>query len=174
MVKNDFGTGTLFGEFELHNRVDAWNPIHYTPRLDNSLVWHKLDMAACDVAAEKGERAAHLPADFGGFFPKRRARLHGPTELNDFVKLSDVGERLIDTLTARLKHGLLMNRFRRMGNAVLGTSPNPDRDRTTASKRNRGSDQLSSSRRIGRQRQPVLKVHGCIELRIKNMIKIIF
>jgi len=174
MVKNDFGTGVLFGEFELHNRVDAWNPIHYTPRLDNSLVRHKFDMAACDMAPEKCERASHLQADFGGFFPKRHARLHGPTELNDFVKLSDVGERLIDTLTARSKHGLLMNRFRRMGNAVLGTSPNPDRDRTTASKRNRGSDQLSSSRRIGRQRQPVLKAHGCIELRIKNMIKIIF
>jgi len=174
MVENDFGTGTLFGEFELHNRVDAWNPIPYTPRLDNSLVRHKLDMAACDMATEKCERATHLPADFGGFLPKCHARLHGPTELNDFVKLSDVGERLIDTLTARLKHGLLMNRFRRMGNAVLGTSPNPDRDRTTASKRNRGSDQLSSSRRIGRQRQPSLKVHGCIELRIENMIKIIF
>ena len=173
MVKNDFGTGTLFGEFELHNRVDAWNPIHYTPRLDNSLVRHKLDMAACDVATEKCERATHLPADFVGFFPNF-PRLHGAAESNDFVKLSGVGERLIDTLTARLKHGLLMNRFRRMGNAVLGTSPNPDRDRTTASKRNRGSDQLSSSRRIGRQRQPVLKVHGCIELRIKNMIKIIF
>src|SRR6516162_6285198 len=174
MVKNDFGTGTLFGEFELHKRVDAWNPIHYTPRLDNSLVWHKLDMAACDVATEKCEHASHLQADFGGFFPKRHARLHGPTELDDFVKLSDVGERLIDTLKARLKHGLLMNRLRRMGNAVLGTSPNPDRDLTTASKSNRGSDQLSSSRRIGRQRQPVLKAHGCIELRIKNMIKIIF
>jgi hypothetical protein len=131
-------------------------------------------MAACDMATEECERATHLPADFGGFFPKRHARLHGPTELNDFVKLSDVGERLIDTLTARSKHKLLVNRFRRMGNAVLGTSPNPDRDRTTASKRNRGSDQLSSSRRIGGQRQPVLEVHGCIELRIKNMIKIIF
>ena len=174
MVKNDFGTGTLSGEFELHNRVDAWNPIDYTPRLDNSLIRHKLDMAARDMAAEKCERATQLPADFGGFFPKRHARLHGLTLLNDFVKLSDVGERLIDTLKARLKHGLLMNRFRRVGNAVFGTSPNPDRDRTTASKRNRGSDQLSSSRRIGRQRQPVLKVHGCIELRIKNMIKIIF
>ena len=174
MVKNDFGIGTLFGEFELHNRVDAWNPIHYTPRLDNSLVRHKLDLAASDVAAEKCERAAQLPADFGGFFPKRHTRLHGPTELNDFVKLSDVGERLIDTLTARLKHGFLMNRFRRMENAVLGTSPSPDRGRTTASKRNRGCDQLSSSRRIGRQRQAVLKVHGCIELRIQNMIKIIF
>src|SRR5215472_7291766 len=169
MVKNDFGTGVLFGEFELHDRVDAWNPIHYTPRLDNSLVRHKLDMAAGDVATEKYERPTHLPADFGGFFPKRQARLHGPTELNDFVKLSDVGERLIDTLTARLKHGFLMNRFRRMRNAVFGTSPNPGRDRTTASKCNRGSDQLSSSRRIGRQRQPVLKVHGCIELRIQNM-----
>jgi hypothetical protein len=33
---------------------------------------------------------------------------------------------------------------------------------------------LSSSRRIGLKRQPVLKVHGCIELRIQNMIKIIF
>ena len=107
-----------------------------------------------------------------GFFPS--ARLRGPTELNDFVKLSDVGERLIDTLTACVKHGLLMNRFRRMGNAVLGASPNPNRHRTTTSERNRGSDQLSSSRRIGRQRQPVLKVHGCIELRIQNMIKIIF
>jgi hypothetical protein len=174
MVKNDFGIGTLFGEFELHNRVDAWNPIHYTPRLDNSLVRHKLDLAAYDVATEKCERATRLPADFGVFFPKRHARLHGPTELNDFVKLSDVRERLIDTLTARLKHGLLMNGFRRMGNAVLGPSPNPERDGTIASKRNRGSDQLPSSRRIGRQRQPVLKVHGCIELQIKNMIKIIF
>jgi hypothetical protein len=101
--------------------------------------------------------ATHLPADFGGFFPKRHARLHGPSELNDSVKLFDAGERLIDTLTARLKHRLLMNRFRRMGNAVPGVSPNPDRDRTTASKGNRGSDQLSSSRRIGLQRQPVLK-----------------
>src|SRR5262249_53572938 len=174
MVKNDFGIGTLFGEFELHNRVDAWNPIHYTPRLDNSLVRHKLDMTACDVATEKCERAAHLPADFSGFFPKSHARLHRPTELNDFVKLSEVGERLIDTPTARLKHGLLMNRFRRMGNALLGASSNPDRDRTTASKRNCGSDQLPSSWRIGRQRQPVLKVHVCIELRIQNMIKIIF
>ena len=174
MVKNDFGTGTLFGELELHNRVDAWNPIHHTPRLDYSLVRYKLDMAACDVATEKYERATHLPTDFGGLFPKRHARLHGPAELNDFVKSSDVGERLIDTLKARLKHGLLMNRFRRVGNAVFGTSPNPDRDRTTASKRNRGSDKLSSSRRIGRQRQPVLKVQGCIELRKKNMIKIIF
>src|SRR5262245_17568309 len=174
MVKNDFGIGTLFGEFELHNRVHAWNPIDYTPRLDNSLVRHKLDMAACNVATEKCERATHLPADFGGILPKRDARLHGPTELNDFVKLSDVGERLIDTLRARLKHGLLMNRFRRMGNAVLGASPNPDRDRSTASKRNRGSDHLSSSRRIGRQPQPVLKLHGCIEPRTQNMIKIIF
>ena len=172
MVKNDFGIRTLFGEFELHNRVDAWNPIHYTPSLDNSVVRHKLDMAACDMATEKCERATHLPADLGRFFPNRHARLHGPTELNDFVKLSDVGERLIDTLTARLKHGLLMNRFRRMGNSVLG--PNPGRDRNTASKRNRGSDQLSSSRRIGRQRPPVLKVHGCSETRIQNMIKIIF
>ena len=102
MVKNDFGTGTLFGEFELHNRVDAGIPIHYTPRLDNSLVRHKLDMAARDVATEKCERATHLPADFSGFVPKRHARLRGPTELNDFVKLSDVGERLIDALTARL------------------------------------------------------------------------
>jgi len=174
MVKNDFGLGTLFGEFELHNRVDAWNPILYTPRLDNSLIRHELDMAASDVAPEKRVRATHLPADLGRFFPNRHARLHGPTELNDFVKLSDVGERLIDTLTARLKHGLLMNRFRRMGNSVLGASPNPGRDRTTASKRNRGRDQLSSSRRIGRQRQPVLTVHGCSETRIQNMIKIIF
>ena len=98
MVKNDFGIGTLFGEFELHNRVDALNPIHYTPRLDNSLVRHELDMAACDVAPEKGERATHLPADLGRFFSKRHARPHGPTELNDFVKLSDVGERLIARL----------------------------------------------------------------------------
>src|SRR5215469_17624979 len=150
MVKNGFGTGTLSGKFELHNRVDAWNPIDYTPRLDNSLVRHKLDMAACDMAAEKCERATQLPADCGGFFPKRHARLHGPTESNDFVKLSDVGERFIDTLTARLKHGLLMNRFRRMGNAVLGASPTPDRDHAKANKCNRGSDQLSSSRRIGR------------------------
>jgi hypothetical protein len=37
MVKIDFGAGALFGEFELHNRVDTGIPIHYTPRLDNSL-----------------------------------------------------------------------------------------------------------------------------------------
>jgi hypothetical protein len=31
MVKNDFGIGTLFGEFELHNRVGLEsNPLHAT------------------------------------------------------------------------------------------------------------------------------------------------
>src|ERR1700732_27693 len=117
MVKIDFGTGALFGEFELHNRVDTGIPIHYTPRLDNSLVRHKFDMATCDVATEKCERATHLPADFGEFFPQPHAGLHGSTELNDFVKLSGVGECLIDALSARLKDGLLMDRFRHMGNA---------------------------------------------------------
>jgi hypothetical protein len=66
MVKNDFGAGTLFPQFELHNGIDTGIPIHNTPRLDNSLIGHELDLPAHDMATEKGERATHLLADFCG------------------------------------------------------------------------------------------------------------
>src|SRR5215471_16886557 len=149
MVKDDFGTGTLFGEFELHNRVDTGIPIHHAPRLDNSLVRRKFDMTTYDVATEKCECATRLSANFGGFSPRRHAGLHGPAELHDSVKLSSAGECFIDTLAARLKDGLLMDRFRRMGNAILGTGPSSDRACGTASKCNCTSNQLPTAWRIG-------------------------
>jgi hypothetical protein len=93
------------------------------------LVRLKLNLATHDVATEKCECATHLPANFGGFFLQRHAGLHGPTELPDFVKLSGVGECFIDTFAARLEDGLLMDRFRRMGNAIFIPSPNSDRAR---------------------------------------------
>jgi len=114
------------------------------------LVRLKLNLATKDVATEKCECATHLPANFSGFFPQRHAGLHGPTELPDFVKLSGVGECFIDTFAARLEDGLLMDRFRRMGNAILGTGPNSDRARGTASKCNCTSNQLRTARPIGR------------------------
>jgi hypothetical protein len=54
MVKNDFGSGTLFRQFEFHNRIDTGIPVDDTPRLDDSLIGHKLNVAAHDMAAEKG------------------------------------------------------------------------------------------------------------------------
>src|SRR5258708_6305152 len=113
-------------------------------------------MATHDVATEKCECATYLPANFGGVFPQRHAGLHGPTELHDFVKLSGVGECFIDTLAACLEDGLLMDRFRRMGNVILGPSPNSDRARDTAGKCNCPSDQLPTGRRTSRHRQPIL------------------
>src|SRR5215467_13575649 len=111
MVKKDFGTGPLFSEFELHNRVDTGIPIHYTPSLDNPLVRRKFDVTTYDVTTEKCKCATCLSANFGRFFPQRHAGLHGHAKVHDSVKLSGFGERFIDTLPARFKDGLLMDRF---------------------------------------------------------------
>ena len=136
MVEDDFGAGTLFGEFELHNRVDTGIPIHHTLRLDYSLVRHKFDMTTYNVATEKCECATHLSTDFRGFFPQRHAGLHSPTELHDSVKLSGISECFIDSLAARHEDGLLMDGFRGVRNTILGSSPNSGRARGTASKCN--------------------------------------
>ena len=146
----------------------------WAPGLDKSLIGHKLDMATHDVATEKCECATHLPTDFRRAFPQRHAGPHGPTEVHDLVKLSGVGECFIDALAARLEDWLLVDRFSRMGNAILGAGPNSDRACGTANKCNCASDQLSAGQRIGSHRQRILEVHGCIEPQEQNMIKIIF
>jgi hypothetical protein len=116
MVKNNFCAGVVFGNFELHNRVDAGIPIRNTPCLDNSLLGYTLEMATHNMAAEKRECAAYLPTDFCRSFARRHAGLHSRTELFDFAKLSGIGKRFINAPLRRVKDRFLMDRFRRVGN----------------------------------------------------------
>src|SRR5579862_5287140 len=82
VVEDEFGSGSLFSELELRNRVFAWIPDHDTPSLDNPPVGHEFNMPAHNMTGEQGEGAAHVRADL------RRFILHGEAaEFDDLVEL---------------------------------------------------------------------------------------
>ncbi len=122
MVKYDLGPGALLHELELRNRVDARSPAARSPRLHDTLVRDKLDMPSRDVPAEEGERASHFATDLRRLVSQAHG-LHDATELYDLVELFGVGQRFVDALPACFENSLLVYRFRRMRNLVLGCRP---------------------------------------------------
>src|SRR5262249_22029581 len=66
VIKNNLRVCTLFYQLELHNRVDASIPVGDTPRLNDPLVGHNLDLSSDDVATEEREGTAGVAADFRG------------------------------------------------------------------------------------------------------------
>ena len=109
MVKHEFGAAALLGELKPRNRILTRPPTCGTPSLDNSLAGHQLDMAPGNVAAKRGEGAAHLGAHFHRFARRSHAGLHGRVEQHDLVKLFRVRQRLVDAFAARLEAVFLMD-----------------------------------------------------------------
>src|SRR5437016_12411633 len=101
LVKDNFRTGALLGEIELHNRVDTWIPVDHTPGLDNSFVRHKLDVSSYDMPAKKRERTARFPADLRALVSRPHAGLHGRTEQCDPLELLFVGQCFVHALRIR-------------------------------------------------------------------------
>ena len=62
MIKDDFGTGTLFRQFELGNRIDTGIPIDNTPRLDDSLIRYEAALPSSVLAPVECSALALLAA----------------------------------------------------------------------------------------------------------------
>src|SRR5258708_30655449 len=74
------------------------------------------------IPAKECEPASHFTADLRGLAPQRHG-LHDSADLYDFVELFGVRECFVDALPARFENSVLLNRFRRTRNLLLGSSP---------------------------------------------------
>src|SRR5947208_3035984 len=119
LVKDNFRTGALLGEIELHNRVDTWIPVDHTPGLDNSFVRHKLDVSSYDMPAKKRERTARFPADLRALVSRRHAGLPGRTEQCDPLELLFVGQCFVHALRIRFEDWFLVYGFCGTRNLLL-------------------------------------------------------
>src|ERR1700722_10087253 len=127
MIKNEPRLRPLLGQPEPCDRKVTGLPIDHTPCLNNPLVRNELYLSSHNVPTENRKFPAHLAADFGSL-RSRRHRLHGTAQLHDLRELPDVRESVVDTLAARPKHSLLMDRLGGVGNGILDGGESGDRN----------------------------------------------